>query len=340
MVVNTRALNSGNITGVERYLLEVLSHITETKITKATPPLNLKSGLKGLFWENFILPTQLNKQLLWSPTNLGPLLVKKQVVSIMDFTTIDHPEWFDKRFALLYQTMLPIMAKRTLHTIAISEYTKKRIVEETKISESKVTVTLLAADNKFRPVGFDKVNELKNRIGVQTNYVLVVGSLEPRKNLKRLFEAWSNWQNRPDDLEMLVAGGTGKAFKSIGFSDLPRGIKLLGRVSDEDLPILYSGSLFFIYPSLYEGFGLPPLEAMACGTPVISSNTTSIPEVVGEAGLLINPNSVGEILDAIQEMYKNTALRQRYSKEGIERAKLFSWENTAKETVNILKSFE
>ena len=338
IIINTRTLKH-NLTGTQRYLKEILNRIGDNA-NYVEPPNRFAQGIKGHLWEQIILPTKIKNNILWSPGNTGPIATKRQVISIMDFTTIDHPEWFSKSFSSLYQFILPRLVKNTLHTIAISEYTKERIIKLTGVGEDKVTVTLLAADKRFIPSTIDKIQYLKDSLGISKNYILSVGSLEPRKNLKRLFDAWKNWQNRPDDLELVVAGGQGKVFSNIGFDEVPNGIKLLGRVDDTDLPVLYSGAIFFIYPSLYEGFGLPPLEAMSCGTPVISSNTTSIPEVVGDAGLLINPCSTGEILDAMKEMYKNESLRIRYNKEGIERAKLFSWENTAKETVNILKSFE
>jgi glycosyltransferase involved in cell wall biosynthesis len=338
IIVNTRSLLNP-LTGVQRYLSEILKN-TDSEIETVKPPQICASGVSGHAWEQIILPTKIKKnQVLWSPTNTGPLSVKKQVVSIMDFTTIEHPEWFNRNYALLYKYLLPRIVKKSLHVLTISEYTKERIVAITGVNPDQISVTPLAADTRFEVKDSVEVQRVKNKYDINNEYILTLGSLEPRKNLAKLFEAWVNWDFRPQELSLVVAGGTGKVFKNLGFDKIPKNVELIGRVDDVDLPGLYSGAKFFTYPSLYEGFGLPVIEAMACGTPVITSNVTSLPEVVGSAGILIDPFNSKSIMEGMQQLYSDDMLRNKLSMDGLLRAELFSWSKTAEATFNLLNDF-
>ncbi len=338
VIVNTRSLLSP-MTGVQRYLSEILKYSPEV-LERIQPAESMSKGIKGHIWEQLILPTQLKKnKILWSPTNTGPLFVRNQIVSIMDFTTIEHPEWFNRKYALLYKYLLPRLVKNALHVLTISEYTKERIVAITGVDPTKITVTHLAADSLFEVKTYKEVLRVKAKYKIEGDYIFSLGSLEPRKNLSRLFEAWEKWDSRPSNLSLIVAGATGRVFRNIGFQNIPKHVNFIGRVDDVDLPGLYSGAKFFLYPSLYEGFGLPVIEAMSCGTPVITSNITSLPEVVGNSGILVDPYNVDNITDAMDSLYFDKHLAQKLRLEGIERAKLFSWSKTALSTIEVLKIF-
>jgi glycosyltransferase involved in cell wall biosynthesis len=181
---------------------------------------------------------------------------------------------------------------------------------------------------------------MRQTLGISEQpYLLYVGSVEPRKNLARLLQAWELIDRHCPDIQLLITGlstrGSG-VFSEVKLDRIPERVSFTGYVSDEDLPSLYSGALAFVYPSLYEGFGLPPAEAMACGTPVITSRTTSLPEVVSDAAALVDPESVDSIAEGMLEVIRNSSLRSQMSAKGLERAKLFTWDGAAANTWDIL----
>ncbi|WP_272976325.1 glycosyltransferase family 4 protein [Deinococcus geothermalis] len=276
--------------------------------------------------------------LLWSPANTGPLKVRRQVVTMHDAATLDHPEWFERKFAAWYRFLLPRLANRVQRVITVSEYSRHRLVAQTGIPHSKVTVIPLAADARFRTYERPALEAALRIWGLsETPYLLAVGSLEPRKNLGTLFQAWEAWEGRPVGLQLAVVGAGNKVFSGAGFGQVPQGVNLLGRVSDEVLPLLYAGAEAFLYPSLYEGFGLPPLEAMASGTPVVTSNVTSLPEVVGDAALTVDPRDALALRDAMRRVVTDTALASELRVRGLHRAAHYSWEKTAAHTWEILQ---
>jgi glycosyltransferase involved in cell wall biosynthesis len=167
--------------------------------------------------------------------------------------------------------------------------------------------------------------------------VLVVGTLEWRKNLLRLLQAWKIAAGDHPQVELVIAGGCGRAFRPIDLQDLPPRTRLLGYVADDELPALYSGALALVLPSLYEGFGLPALEAMACGTPVIVACAGALPEVVGEAGLYFNPLDVRQMAQALHAALDDPALRREMSHRGLHRARMFTWQAAADQVYAILR---
>jgi glycosyltransferase involved in cell wall biosynthesis len=334
IVVNARNIHNKETTGVQRYTQEIISR-SHRILNPVTPPAWADSTAGGYFWEQISLPVKL-KTLLWSPANVGPILYRNQVVTVHDLSVFDHPEWFDRKYVLIYHLLLPQLLKRVKHILTDSEYSRQRIIERFGLPPSKVTAIPLAAAEQFKPFPDEEIAQDRAKQGWPKRFLLSVGSLEPRKNLGCLLRAWEIWPNRPEDLRLLVVGAGGRVFSGLGFDRVPDGVHLLGRVDDADLPGLYAAAEALVYPSLYEGFGLPPLEAMACGTPVITSNTTSLPEVVGDAALLVNPYLEVSLLQAMQQVTEWPQLRAELSARGLERSKLFSWERTAAETEQLL----
>lgn len=279
--------------------------------------------------------------LLWSPSNAGPLSVERQVVSIMDMSPLDHPEWSSRKFASWYGFLIPRLVDRVRGVLTISEFSRQRILHYCPKAESKVHVTLLAADRRFRPIDDVTVARTVEQLGLpSSNYIVALGSLEPRKNLKALLQAWACVQAKlPDDVWLVLAGAQGKklVFGDQSFEHLPHRVHLTGHVSDELLPALYSGAIGSVYLPLYEGFGLPPLEAMACGTPVLTSNVTSLPEVVGDACLTVDPYDTEAIGDGLVRLVEDSALRADLRVRGLDRAKLFDWDKTAEQTWSVLE---
>jgi len=338
VVVNTRVLRAP-LTGVQRYTLELLGRFGG-KVQAVAPKKGL-FGIQGHLWEQLVLPYYAKGKLLFSPASTGPLLVSRQVVTIHDVAFADRPEGFNPKFRAFYQFLVPRLAQRVRAVITVSAFSRERLIEWARIPPSHVHAIHLGVDQRFSPRQVDCIERARNALQIPSPYyILSLGSIEPRKNLPRLLAAWEKIQQElPREVWLVVAGGKGKStvFNNVEIQKLPPRVYLTGRVADELLPALYSGALAFVYPSLYEGFGLPPLEAMACGTPVLTSNVTAMPEVVGDAGLLVDPYDVEAIAHGIRRLVEDSALREELKRKGLERAKQFTWERTAELTWAVLE---
>jgi glycosyltransferase involved in cell wall biosynthesis len=236
-------------------------------------------------------------------------------------------------------------ARAASHVIASSEFTRRDIIETYNVAGSRVSVVPLAASPHFRPVSeAEELRRVRRVYGIEGDYILAVGSIQPRKNLARLFRAYSDLRRKRtrDKLPQLLIVGklawlydeTLRAVEECGVGDA---VKFTGYVPEIDLPALYSGALCFVYPSYFEGFGLPPLEAMRCGTPVIAGDRTSLPEVVGDAGLLVDPFDTDAIAAAVARLIDDKTLRALLSERGLARATQFDWRETARLTLEIYR---
>ena len=341
--VNLRCLGH-HITGVQRYVLALLPHL-EGRVRTLRPRAG-SQGIRGHLWEQFALPGKMRGRLLWSPANTGPLAVARQVVTIHDAATLDHPEWFEGKFARWYRFMLPRLMRTARRVITVSEFSRRRLLEATGLPEDRVVTIHNGVEERMRPVSGPVLAEFLQRAGLIKPYFLCVASLEPRKNLRRLFTAWEQCQ--PDGVELVIAGAAGKVFRDQGFDQFPQGTRMLGHVDDADLPCLYSGAQAFVFPSIYEGFGLPPLEAMACGCPVLTSEASSLPEVCGppfqpdqgkETGAVFyfDPHSPEAMADSLRRLLHLTGLqRQTMVANGLKRAAGFPWQRAAEATWRVL----
>jgi glycosyltransferase involved in cell wall biosynthesis len=332
--VNLRTLGH-RITGVQRYLLSLLPHMPAT--LNSVKPSQALQGLKGHLWEQFYLPTQLTRRLLWSPGNTGPLGISRQVVTVHDAATLDHPEWFERKFALWYAAMLPRLIRKVRAVITVSDFSKERIVQLTGIEPGRVHVIFNGVDPRFRPVEPDKVTQTRADLDLTHPYVLFVGSLEPRKNLKTLLEAWQ--LGRFEGATLAVVGASSRLFQQLCFDSIPPGVRLLGSVEDDLLPVLYSGAAGFVYPSIYEGFGLPPLEALACGCPVAVSDIPALREVCGEAAVYFDPLSPADLSVRLDWLLRlDGSERTSLSEQGLQRGTRYSWKTAASETWRIIEA--
>lgn len=343
MLLNARILQQP-MTGVGRYLDEVLAAWPGAPPARIDPPGWAIQGLKGHAWEQLVLPTRVGGELLWSPVHSGPLAVANQVVTVHDLVPLDHPEWLNRGFARWYGFMLPRLVRRARHVIAISEFTRERLLEATGLSDDRVTVIHNGVGARFRPSAGDERRDMRDRLGLgDTRYLLSVGTLEPRKNLPGLLRAWRQALPRlPDDLELVIAGAPGRAsvFAESKMDELPARVRRVGRVSDEMLPSLYAEAEWFVYLSLYEGFGLPPLEAMACGTPAIVSDIPVFREVTSDASIAVPPLDTDAVTEAMVTAVDDSALRDRLSERGLRQAAKFDWQETARRTREVLERFE
>ena len=265
------------------------------------------------------------------------------VVSLHDLSFEHLPHTFNRRSRTQLRLTVRHSAKRAARIISLSEHTRQDIAQTYGIDEKLIHAIPLAAPPGFARVQDDKeLQRVRHTYGIMGNYILSVGSIQPRKNLARLVKAYASLKARlsTNELPRLVLVGkrawlydeTLRALEETGLSKL---VILTGYVPQSDLPALYSGALCFVYPSYFEGFGLPPLEAMKCGAPVIVGNTTSLPEVVGNAALSVDPYDVEAIAAGIERLIKDSVLRDQLSVKGLARAEMFDWQKTARQTLRV-----
>jgi glycosyltransferase involved in cell wall biosynthesis len=334
VVVNGR-FAAKRVTGVQRYAQEIVSRLGDRC---QVLPSN-REGIHGHRWEQASLPLMCRNRLLWSPCNTGPLLVRRQVVTIHDMAFIDTPDCFGRAFAAWYRYLIPRLARRVRRVVTVSQYSRTRIAELTKLDSDQIDVVPNGVDPRFKPTDEQAVDDMRRQYDLQGPYVLVLGSVQPRKNLETLIKAWRIVAEKRKDLTLAIAGAADLSlYGTEGFdaSALPQ-VKRLGYVDDAALPALYTGSEAFVFPSIYEGFGLPPLEAMACGAAVISSNATSLPEVVGDAGMMVSPKDTEAMADAILRVTGDPVLRRLLGVSGQRRAAEFTWESAAQQIWNVLQ---
>ncbi len=333
VTVNGRFLTA-RVTGVERYAREMMARGSQS--AAVVTPRGAGRGVRGHLWEQSVLPARVGRSLLWSPCNTGPLAVARQVVTIHDCAFYDHPEGFSRKFAAWYDWLVPRLARRIRRIITISKFSRDRLLEYCRVSPDKVVVIPQGVDGRFRPLPAAEIGQARRELGLPPRYVLCVGNLAPRKNLPRLLEAWRHVSPRFPDLSLVLVGAAGAVFRDAGISTLPPSVVQAGYLDDELLPAVYGGAELFVFPSLYEGFGLPVLEAMACGVPVLTSNVTSLPEVAGDAALLVDPYSVESMADGLARLLADARLREVLAQRGLARARTFTWDRTAQATWQVL----
>jgi glycosyltransferase involved in cell wall biosynthesis len=260
------------------------------------------------------------------------------VLTLHDCAFVDHPECFTRFFAAWYQWLLPRLARRVAHVLTVSEFSRQRIIERLRVAPERVTAIANGVDARFQPQSSAAVAAMRERLGLPERYVLSVGSLEPRKNLPRLLAAWQQVATSHDDVSLVLVGGSNSnTFRAAGLAAPPPRVLHAGYVAHDDLPLLYSGSTLFVYPSLYEGFGLPVLEAMACGAPVICSRTTALPEVAGDAARFVDPLDIEALAASLHELLSDPPGCAALAALGPARARLFTWEAAAQATAHQLE---
>jgi len=262
------------------------------------------------------------------------------IVTIHDISSILFPQWHT-RYTRRWVKDRIHLAKEKAHKIIVdSVHTKKDLVRTLDVSEDSITVIYGGVGEQFQPIKNQGVlNQIKKRYNIKDKYLLFLGTLEPRKNIPGLIRAFHKIKNRFPDYQLVIAGKRGwkfqEIFKTVGELRLEDKVIFTGYLPGEDTPLLYSGAQAFVYPTLYEGFGFPPLEAMASGIPVITSNLSSLPEVVGEAGILIDPNNIDELSRTIESVLCDENLRKGLREKGLRQAAKFSWKRCAQETLKI-----
>jgi glycosyltransferase involved in cell wall biosynthesis len=337
LVINARSL-SRRLTGVERYTAEISTRL-EKSLRSEMPPRDLPPAA-GHFWEQLILPQKVRKgELLWSPANIGPIAVSKQMLTLHDTSVLEHPEWFKPLFSRWYRAVLPVLVQRVRRVLTVSEHSRQSIRKLFKLPAEKVVAISEGVNRSlFYPASVQEIARVHHQYGLSGKYMLFLGTLEPRKNLEGLYDAWRLIQPGLRGVELIIAGCQLSHFATVPTIPAPREVRRLGYVPDSDLSGLYSGASAYLLPSLTEGFGLTALEAMACGAPVIASSAGALPETVGQAGILIDPLDVPNWACAMLDLLNDEECREEYRQRGLEHARQFSWESTAQRVLQELEA--
>ena len=372
--------NEANIkekVGIGQYAYQVLSYLYKIKNEQVKFLIYLKNppskdlpkettwwkyevfGPKR-FWTQIALPYHLlfdkeRPDVFFTPSHYAPRFSScPSVISIMDLSFIHYPELFLKKDLHQLRSWTAYSVKKAVKIFTISQFSKKEIIKYYQLPEDKVIVTYPGYDEKryqvssiesqkYLPRRQAGVSRIKNKYNISDDYILFVGTLQPRKNIVRLIEAFNaiikKYHN--EIIQLVLVGKKGwlydDIFATIKKLGLEKKVIFADFVTNDDLPYLYYGARCFVLPSLYEGFGIPAVEAMACGCPVVVSNVSSLPEIVGDAGILVDPQKVKDIAEGIYNAGFNELKRRELIKKGLSRAKWFNWEKCAAKALEILK---
>jgi glycosyltransferase involved in cell wall biosynthesis len=324
------------MTGLQRYAEEVISRLGDRM--QVIEPSRRLVGPAGNAWEQLVLPLRTREHLLWSPCNVGPITCAHQVLTLHDVFPLDYPQWFSATFVRVFRALIPRLIRKVRRVIAVSEYTRSRILALVPEAADKVVVIHNGINSRFSP---DVDTSALAAAGIPQNYLLSVSALQPRKNTRNLLKAWEKaLPELPATLWLVIAGAQDETsvFGDFNLGTLPDRVKFTGYFSDEFLPALYSGARAFVFPSLAEGFGFPPLEAMACGTPVLTSKTTSLVELAGDAAYLVDPTDADDIALGIRKLASDDHLCSVLRTRGLSQVRQFSWEIAATKTWEILEA--
>lgn len=295
-------------------------------------------------WMQAVLPGSLRRvrpDVCHFPNYLAPIFSDcPYVVTIHDMTLFITPRFHRFKKLVLDRTLIPHVARKASSIITVSRSARDDIVRYLKVPRSKVRVVMNAVSPAFHRVTDEAIiKAVHAHYGLHVPYILYVGTIEPRKNLVRLIQAFAQLKKRGLPHKLVLVGQPGwrcePIYAEVEKQSLQREVIFTGYVRFEDLPALYSGAESMAFPSLYEGFGLPVLEAMACGTPVVTSVSSSLAEVAGDAALLVDPYSVREITEALHRIHTNRGIASDLSEKGFERAAHFTWENAARSTLEL-----
>lgn len=346
-------------TGTENYsseLIKAMLALPEAKKHKFRlynrdnirwPRLWTQGGLALEIWKR-------PPEVLWVPAHTLPVLRQTKIKTVVTIHGLEYeylPEYYQFPQKLWLNMSTEYAVKQADKLIAVSEWTKKQLVERLGADEKKITVIYEGVSNKYMKKKFSSeyLRQIRYKYSLAKEYILFVGTIQPRKNLIRLIEAFASFipglKNSPNrECWLVIAGKLGWMYDEILAAPKKFGVekqvKFIGRVAEADLAAIYHDARLFVWPSLMEGFGLPVLEAMSVGVPVIISNRGALPEVAGEAGLLVDPENTLEIAQAMKLILENEDLRQGLIEKGFRQVKKFSWEKAAKETLAILTNWE
>ncbi|MGL5067415.1 MAG: glycosyltransferase family 4 protein [Sarcina sp.] len=362
ITIDGRASTLYRGTGIGNYTYQLLNNINQIDIVNqynvyisenSSLDLNLKNNFslkfseeftKNNFWEDIKLPNLIdtNSNLYHIPQNgigLSNNISVPQIITLHDIIPLKMPETVSNNYLKIFDTELPKILNSISGIITVSNYSKDDIHRTLGFPKEKIFVTHLAAESQYKALDKKACKLfLKQHYNLDDNYILYVGGFSPRKNILGLIDAFSKSISSLDpSTKLIVIGRKGLSYETYKSRAIALGIEdrviFTGFIPTNHMPIFYNSALMLVYPSFYEGFGLPPIEAMACGTPVISSNLTSIPEVVENSTILINPADTLDISDSIVKLATDLDFKNTLIQRGFNQSEKFSWHNTARETI-------
>jgi glycosyltransferase involved in cell wall biosynthesis len=361
IAIDAHAVGTG-LAGNETYIANLIEALAEIdKANRYTLYVTKQEAFTRFHnrWPNFTprltlphtplvrIPITLVAELRRRPVDLlhvqytAPPFAPCPVVPTIHDLAFEHiPETFKRRSWMQLRLTVRRTARRAAHIITVSEFSRRDLVETYRIAPEHITVTPEAAPRSFQPADIAEIERVRALYKIEGDYILAVGSIQPRKNLARLLAAYSDLLRARTHAKLPRLVLVGKrawlyeeTLRSVGELGLEESVTFTGYVPERDLPPLYSGALCFVYPSYFEGFGLPPLEAMKCGAPVITGNRTSLPEVVGTAGLMVDPFDKDALAEAMRRVIDDPQLRQTLRERGLIQARSFDWRETARLTL-------
>lgn len=295
------------------------------------------------FWTLGRLSLEMKRRspdLLWVPTHTLPFSAPKSVVTIHDVGFLSRPDLYKTGDLVFHKFSTKRIIYDATHIITVSEFSKREIIKHCGTKEEKISVIPLAPATAHRQYFKDEIQGVLNKHSLSKPYFIFVGRIEKKKNIKGLLQAFSFFRKKNPEAELVLAGKAGYGGeRALLAAEARSGLHVIGYAEEGDLPALISGARALILPSFYEGFGLPVLEAFACGTPVIASSVGSLPEIAHGAALLFDPLKAGELFLAMENIYSNPRIREELREKGLLRAQQFSWTKTAAETWRVLEKF-
>ena len=352
IAINARFLTQP-VTGVQRYAIELSKRIKEVLREEVVfiAPRNVLhkelaerlgvvtvGKLKGHLWEQIELPLYLRRirsPILLNLCSTAPLWYKNKIVTVHDAAFVAFPQAYSRKFLIFYQFLIPRILSGSKHIITVSEFSKQELIKYyPSILSDKISVVFNAAGEEFQK---QEEIELKSE-----KYFLAVSSLNARKNFPLILEAFEQFSERRKDIKLYVVGGIDN--QSFSMLDLDKyrsnpNVIFKGRVTDDELISYYSNTLAFLYPSFYEGFGIPPLEAQQCGTPVILSRESCFPEIFGDSALYCSALDPVDLRNKMEQILDDLTLRKKMVELGYENSKRYSWENNAVQLIEVLTMY-
>lgn len=343
IVINARFLTQ-QTTGVQRFAIEISKKLKDSSLNiEFVAPKNIRHKeladllnvkpigfLKGHLWEQIELLSYVkkNKALLVSFCNTSPILLKNQIITIHDLGFRKHPEWYSYKFSFFYNLMVPTIIKKSKYIITVSNTSKDEIINEFNINPKKITVVYNAVSECLKEEPNIQSLDLDKKTLLKKDFILSVSSLNPRKNFKRLIQAFELLENK--DVNLYIVGNINKNFLDLNLKSNDK-IKILNNVTDAELVMFYKYAKLFVYPSLYEGFGIPIIEALSKKTPVCVSNIPVFKEICDSQALFFDPKDINDIKNKIEEALK-TEKNCKVSSEN-----QFSWVDSAKQIEFLIK---